>query len=356
MNTTYIMMKDMPVLEIENYTCRILAYDYLPISLRYEGVMYDDVMHGWTETRTMNIGRTNAKKILTGFSIRQSNPYTIAKILHFCSLTDCYWMKEKDEILTWKDVSLFHNRFEDAVSATALLGANHTFGKMKQRIHTPELTTQGMAAKAWVREGTDIYLYKVGKKELAASAVLDVLGIPHVSYSQVSDQELMHIADEQHIKKIRKADEQVVKCKLITSEEISMVSWEDFQIYCEYHQLNEYDYVKQNTGEAYYSMQIADYILGNDDRHGVNFGFFMDNATGEMGDLYPLMDHDHAFSDDTDIPSQTSEHQETLREAAFEAKNHVKIELSRLLQMQKPEQLSREQWLAALDRTKTLMG
>ena len=62
MNKTYIMLKDIPVLEIEDYRCKILNYGLLPISLRYPDVNYDDVMHGWTENRTMNVGRTNAKK------------------------------------------------------------------------------------------------------------------------------------------------------------------------------------------------------------------------------------------------------------------------------------------------------
>ena len=71
MNKTYIMLKDIPVLEIENYRCKILNYELLPISLRYLDVNYDDVMHGWTENRTMNIGRTNAKKLLAGFHLSQ---------------------------------------------------------------------------------------------------------------------------------------------------------------------------------------------------------------------------------------------------------------------------------------------
>lgn len=96
------------MLEIKSYECRILAYDL----------------------------------ILAGFGIRQSNPYTIAKILHFCSLSDCYWMKEKDEALTWKSVSLFHNRFEDAVTATSLLGVNGSYAKTNARIHTPELINE----------------------------------------------------------------------------------------------------------------------------------------------------------------------------------------------------------------------
>ena len=121
------MLKDIPVLEIEDYRCKILNYELLPISLRYQDVNYDDVMHGWTENRTMNIGRTNAKKLLAGFRISQSNPYMIARLFHFASLSDCYWMKDAEETFTWEQVSLFENPWEKAVTSTALLGTNQTF-------------------------------------------------------------------------------------------------------------------------------------------------------------------------------------------------------------------------------------
>ncbi|MEG0814268.1 MAG: hypothetical protein RSL74_10085, partial [Clostridium sp.] len=62
MDRSFIMQKDRPVLEIDNYVCKILDYNFLPFSLRYKEVSFDDVMHGWTEARTMSIGKTNAKK------------------------------------------------------------------------------------------------------------------------------------------------------------------------------------------------------------------------------------------------------------------------------------------------------
>ena len=158
------MLKDIPVLEIEDYRCTILNYELLPISLRYPDVNYDDVMHGWTENRTMNIGRTNAKKLLAGFRISQSNPYMIARLFHFASLSDCYWMKDAEETFTWEQVSLFENPLEKAVTSTALLGINRTFRTLWQRIHTPEFTAQGMASKAWIKEADGFYLYKVEKK------------------------------------------------------------------------------------------------------------------------------------------------------------------------------------------------
>jgi hypothetical protein len=40
-----LMLKDEPVLVIENYSCKIIDYNRLPISLRYHHVSFDDVMH-----------------------------------------------------------------------------------------------------------------------------------------------------------------------------------------------------------------------------------------------------------------------------------------------------------------------
>ena len=255
MNKTYIMLKDIPVLEIEDYRCKILNYELLPISLRYPDVNYDDVMHGWTENRTMNIGRTNAKKLLAGFRISQSNPYMIARLFHFASLSDCYWMKDVEETYTWEQVSLFENPLEKAVTSTALLGTNRTFHTLVQRIHTPEFTAQGMAAKAWIRETDGLYLYKVGKKELPASRILDALNIPHVSYIEAENSRLEEIADQDYIDKIYKRGEKIVKCRIISSEETALVPWEDFQVYCSYHNKNEYDMVKGMDAANYYNMQ-----------------------------------------------------------------------------------------------------
>ena len=354
MNKTYIMLKDVPVLEIEDYRCKILNYELLPISLRYPDVNYDDVMHGWTENRTMNIGRTNAKKLLVGFRISQSNPYMIARLFHFASLSDCYWMKDAEETFTWEQVSLFENPWEKAVTSTALLGTNQTFRTLVQKVHTPEFTAQGMAAKAWIREADGLYLYKVGKKELPASGILDALHIPHVSYIEAENSSLEKIADRNHIEKIYKSGEKIVKCRIISSEETALVPWEDFQVYCSYHDKNEYDMVKEMDAANYYKMQIADYILGNEDRHGANFGFYMDNRSGKLQGLYPLMDHDHAFSEDGDILSQTSEQDETLQQAAYKAMNHAEVSFDNVLAMKKPEDLGDTQWKAVLGRCREL--
>ncbi len=38
------------------------------------------------------------------------------------SLTDAFWMKRADEAITWDDVSLYRNPFDDAIARTAFDG------------------------------------------------------------------------------------------------------------------------------------------------------------------------------------------------------------------------------------------
>lgn len=353
MEKQYIMLKDNPVLEINNYTCKILDYDHLPYALRYDDVNYDDVMHSWTEMRTMSISKTNGKKILAALNISQNNAYAIAKYFHFATLTDSYWIKTESEDITWKDVSMFHNTFEKTISNTALFGENAKV-PLTGKIHSPEPGTLGMAAKAWVREKDEIYLYKVAKREVVASKILDALEIDHVPYEFCSKNKLRDIASEDRIRKIEQAGEAVVKSKIITSEDVSIINWEDFAIYCERHDINPYKEAYKYFGDQYDTMQVADYILANDDRHIGNYGFMVDNASGQIINMYPLMDHDHAFSDEPVIYSQTTEKDMELREAAKESlkNHHLHINFRNLIQMEKPEGISDKCWNGILNRTK----
>ena len=80
----------------------------------------------------------------------------------------------------------------------------------------------------------------------------------------------------------------------------------------------------------------------------------MDNRSGKLQGLYPLMDHDHAFSEDGDILSQTSEQDETLQQAAYKAMNHAEVSFDNVLAMKKPEDLGDTQWKAVLGRCREL--
>lgn len=327
----YLMLKDTPVLKInDNYACEILDFAHLPHALRYQDVNYDDVMHGWTEVRTMSIGRTNGKRILEALGIRQRNPYVIAKACHFASLSDCYWLKEEYEAVNWRDVSFFPADFNREIVHISLFGGDVLSFHAMRRIKTPEPVTLGQAAKSWIWNAEGIQLYKVGRRELAASQILDILGIDHVIYEAASDEELLQYTDPDRLKTIRDAGEMVVKCCCITSEDVSIITWEDYQIYCNRNNLDPYDILKAETRKAYARMQVADFVLNNSDRHEGNWGFYVDNGSGEILRLHPLLDHDQAFSASEVLYSQTSEKRMTLLEAAFASLEDAKLDLQDL--------------------------
>ena len=96
-----------------------------------------------------------------------------------------------------------------------------------------------------------------------------------------------------HLEQIELWNEKVVKSGLITSEERSLVTFEDYKYYCESQGRDPFDEILKLDRTHYLQMQVADYILNNMDRHTGNWGLFMDNRTGALMRLHPLMDHDH---------------------------------------------------------------
>lgn len=348
----YLMAKDIPVLKTEGGKCKVLREDLLPFNIRKQDVTLDDFYGNWMNSRAIQLSRTNSKMILNSVRVSQSNAYAICKACHGLSLTDMYWFKEEESDLTWKEVNLYHNPISKAMASTALVG---DVLRETGKIHTPELTTQGVTAKAWVKNEGETWLYKIGKKELAASEILDALQIRHVKYEKVVSDELDRVVTPERKEMIEALGEEVVKCKLITDEEKSMVNFEDFQIYCENQGLNVFQEIFSLDRRHYLEMQVADYIMNNVDRHAANWGFFMDNNTGNIVGLYPLLDHDHAFSDVEGMLSLTTEQEMNLLTAAMLGQAELQIDLAPILKMSCPEGLSVKEWEAVKNRTVKLL-
>lgn len=337
----YLMAKDEPVLKIEDGKCQVLRLELLPFSIRKEHVSLEDFYGNWMNERAIQLSRTNSKMILNSLRVSQTNAYAICKACHGLSLTDMYWFKDEEDKITWSDINLFKNDISKGMASTALVGDAL---KEKGKIHTPELTTQGVTAKAWVKDSGKTYLYKIGRKELAASAILDTLGFNHVKYEKVTGEELDKVVTVQRKEQIEALGEEVVKCELIASEDRSMVNFEDYQLYCENHGKNVYDETFALDRKHYLEMQIADYVLNNIDRHAANWGYFMDNSSGEVLSLYPLLDHDHAFSDVEGMMSQTTEQSMDLSTAALLAQSELHADLPGLLLMECPDGLDDTEW------------
>ena len=335
-----LMMKDTKVLETnKDGSIKIYEEKLLPFSLQKEDLTYEDFFFNWLSVRPLSIGRTNAKAILNNAGIPQ-NSLTIARICHGMNLSDCYWVKEREEDTSWDKDNLYDHDMDPLYADTALTGKSHHLSKDK--FHTPELTAQGVSAKCWIKENDGIYLYKVGRKELPASEILDVLGIDHVHYEKA--EQLKEYLSKDRIKKIEDVGEIIVRSKLITNKQQGIIPFEEFAVWCANQEIDdEYEEAKRRDEKSYYEMQIADYILNNSDRHVGNWGFYFDVEENKLQGMYPLMDHDHSFDEEETLMSQTNEGK-TLLEAARIAQAQLNLPVKDILEIPKPEYLMDNEW------------
>ena len=351
------MIKDTPVMEIEeNGLCIIKDFDSLPFALRRKNISLADFIE-WASNRTLSIGRSYAKEILNTLRLSQTNRYAVCKACRGLSLEDAYWIRQKNDESTWKNVNLFENPLSLFITEVSLSGRNVNYqvtDYKKGNIHTPELTTLGASAKGWIRHVDGLHLHKVGKYEIPSSAILTVAGIEHIEYKVSRNEEVDLYLSKERKDWLEGVGEVIVNSRLFTSEDISLVTFEEFKVFCDAYGLNPYEEAVRMDREAYLKMQIADYLLNNNDRHEQNWGFLMENETGKLIGYCPLFDHDHAFSEYTDILSQTTEERCTLKEAALLAQNELNLDLSGFDQIEKPEYLTEKQWQCVIERKEKL--
>ncbi|MBO1719713.1 hypothetical protein [Extibacter sp. GGCC_0201] len=348
-----LLMKDKPLLEVnDSGVCKVLDFDLLPFALRKQNITLADFIE-WASNRTLSIGRSYAKEILNSLRLSQSNRYAVCKACRGLTLTDSYWIRQEEDVKTWNEVNLFQNPLSLFITEISLSGRSTHYPvtmEVKKDIHTPELTTLGASAKGWIRQSDGLYLHKIGKYEIPADRILDALDIRHIPYQVSVDEEIDSYLPAGRKQWIAGVGESIVNSKLFTSEDIAMVTFEEFKVFCEAYDLNPYEEAVKIDRTAYLQMQIADYILNNNDRHEQNWGFFMDNESGKIIGYCPLFDHDHAFCDNPMVLSQTVEEDMLLFDAAIQAQRELNIDMSRLDNMKCPIFLTDEQWEQVLSR------
>ncbi|MBR0164414.1 MAG: hypothetical protein IJQ12_07060 [Lachnospiraceae bacterium] len=354
-----LMLKNTVIMDVEeNGACHVRHPDLIPFFLRGRKITYPDFVE-WAANRTLSVGRCFAKEILNLLRLSQNNRFAVSLACRGLSLSDAYWIRQEGDDAVWEEINLFTHPLSLFVSEVSLSGGNIRFvteSYQQGAVHTPELTTLGVNAKAWIRQQDGLHLHKVGKYEIPACRILEALGITHISY-EVSDAEVLspYLSDERR-EWIGSVGEQMVCSKLFTSEDRGLVTFEDFEVYCHTQGKDAYHEAAKVDQKAYHEMLLADGILNNVDRHKQNWGFFMDHATGALTGFCPLFDHDQSFSSYTNAHAQTVSEEMSLMEAALIAGNTLQTDVSRVLEMEIPPYLSEAQWQHVRERVKILQG
>jgi len=287
-----IMHMNRAVAEISlNGTADVYDEQFMPYDLYFDSdtdidsrINNLDNFYHWCASRVLSLDRKYAKDILNSIGVSQAvtdkDRAKISLSYHCVSLTDVYWVKEKDESVTFDELNLYDNPLNEAIVEISLRGKQMTVTNHEL---APDLSTKGYFAKAWIRTDEGFVLLKDGgpdivKKELLASKICQCFDIPQVKYTERLYQ-----------------GESVTQSSIITSKERSIVSKIAFDIYADNHDLDTLEVCKEIDPITYYGMNIIDYLTGNTDRHPENWGFLIDNSTNQYLSLYPLMDFNQCF-------------------------------------------------------------
>lgn len=327
-----IMHKDRVVasIQMDGYA-RVNAPSFMPYNLYFETGEQDldarinnlNNFYYWCASRMLSMDRKYAKEILNALDQKQvqtdKDRAEIVITYRGLCLTDVYWIKEARAGIRYADINLYENSLSNAFVDVSLRGKNLTVQNaelLKIEDVAGDVTTLGVAAKAWVRKNGTFYLYKDGdrrdvKAELLASKIARCFDVAQVLY-------------ESDIY----AGAEVSTSSIITNIDKSIVSMESIDIYMANKEIDRDEYVLSHDAYDYHMMNIIDYLVGNSDRHWGNWGFYVDNRTNKLCGLHPLMDFNKAFSNYDTVEGGiclTNKRRITQKAAALEAVQAVGI-------------------------------
>ena len=203
-------------------------------------------------------------------------------------MTDTLWVKSEREEVSWAQVNLYENKFDEVISKLSFDG-NGLYG-IQMSTTSPELTTDGAYDKCWLNREDGIHLIKTGSTG-ARNAGLE-------PYGEVLASQVFQKISKSVTYKLAHYDGRVISdCKLFTSEQygyrpVSLylkpgVRYELADILKIYEDIG--------SGDEFRRMVVADCITLNSDRHYGNFGFLVNNETYEQISINPCFDFNMAF-------------------------------------------------------------
>lgn len=326
----YLMLKDTRVLyfDLEDFVVESIREDLLPFCLRLnirKPVQNKDILHNIQEvksylsSRVLSLSRDNAKKIYAAFQIPQID--SIDNRVNICikckgvSIQDSYWIKDDNEETSWSHINIRQNKLRDIVDLS-LSGFNPT---ITTNNICPELTTKGLFRKGWIRLGDNLYLLKSDKNRDYVNTRMEVLASDILGCFKNRIDTVAYVSD---MKNTADGEALVSICKNFVGEEYSFVeAWEVME-YLKRCDTDFITYCMERWSRQFASIPVLDFIVVNTDRHTQNYGFLMNNETGEIESLAPLFDFNCALTADyflrngSDTFSQMFNTAETLRELA----------------------------------------
>ena len=253
-------------------------------------------LEDWLVSRSAPVGRHFMRDLMDSIGLNINSPAYHRKALEFSkglSLNDVYWVVPDDFHGTWAEFNLYDNPFSETMAEIAFTG--HGKFDPRKASTSPEMTTNGMLPKCWVREDDGVYLYKGGTgsadryhhaveglepySEFHAAQVAEALGFRHVKYELAKFKGRL-----------------CSKCKLFTSDRIG---------YLPSSKLPDRDVILGDV--RFREIFLFDAVIFNVDRHLGNFGYLVDNDTNEIVDVAPIFDNGYGLMPHLEVSARSAE-------------------------------------------------
>lgn len=241
----------------------------------------------WLEKRCIPQLRPRRRLLLEEYHYRDT--YELALSNCALSFNDSFWVKPEDSSLVWEDINFFENPYSN-VPGLFLLGDEST----AVTGISPDICTNGIQPKLWVKEGGLDYLLKFGRPPYYQEPINEVLSseialtfpfLNAVKYTEASYY-----------------GKTVSKCINFVPPGIELVN--AFYMYDKEEDIlgNIYFFLIQkckrlgfDVEEYFNEMMLFDYVINNTDRNLGNIAFFRDMDTGEFIGPSPVYDNGNSM-------------------------------------------------------------
>lgn len=266
---------------------KIIDAEAFPVGVITDNNLKNTVgrLNSWWQGRAIPASRDGLKQILQAYDIETTTKLSARSL--GLSLSDQYWIKPAGSDIEWQDVNFFTNDFSNDLG-----DAFFSRGSSKPNISpmTPDASSNGWLKKKWTIIDGERYLAKAGSvpllqqpyNEVAASQIMQLLGIEHVEYRLVIEE-----------------GRPLCLCKNFVDTETEFVPANLIRnVLPKSKNDNEYTHFLKcaeklqisNAKEYLNSLMAIDFFIENTDRHYGNFGFIRNVNTLKFVGAAPVFD------------------------------------------------------------------
>lgn len=292
---SYVLMhKNTPVagVDLDEATGTISAIGHVfhdkhvPVGINIKKGLIDRAsLNEWWRGRAIPASRAGIQNAL--LELRLPDTQLLLEKCLGLSLSDQYWICPTGSKLNWEQINFFENPFSEDMG-NILFGRGSSNSKIS--LMSPDNTSDGWLKKKWKVIDGKRCLIKGGSgatqqepyNEVFASRIMERLGIPHVPYSLLVEDNYPYSVCENFI---------TPDTELISAWYIMHTAKKENHTSVYQHYVNCCDRLGvPGIRQALDQMIVLDYLIVNEDRHQNNFGVIRHTETLEFIGAAPIYD------------------------------------------------------------------